>query len=165
ITDGQIFLQSQLFYSGVRPAINAGLSVSRVGGAAQHKAIKRVSGTLRLDLASYRELEAFTQFGSDLDDATKARLDRGERTVEILKQGLHETLPFELQAVSIYSLNKGYLDRINVSDVKRFENELHEHVLRSDEGKKIIKEIKKTKNLPQGEELNILIDKFVNEFI
>ncbi|MCK4551489.1 MAG: F0F1 ATP synthase subunit alpha [Tenericutes bacterium] len=165
ITDGQIFLQSQLFYSGVRPAINAGLSVSRVGGAAQHKAIKRVSGTLRLDLASYRELEAFTQFGSDLDDATKARLDRGERTVEILKQGLHETLPFELQAVSIYSLNKGYLDRIKVSEVKRFESELHEHVLRSDEGKKIIKEIKKTKNLPQGEELDILIDKFVNEFI
>ncbi|MFA7561354.1 MAG: F0F1 ATP synthase subunit alpha, partial [Candidatus Izemoplasmatales bacterium] len=102
ITDGQIFLQSQLFYSGIRPAINAGLSVSRVGGAAQHKSIKKVSGTLRLDLASYRELEAFTQFGSDLDDATKAKLDRGERTVEILKQGLHEPMPFELQTLSIF---------------------------------------------------------------
>ncbi|MDD5293936.1 MAG: F0F1 ATP synthase subunit alpha, partial [Candidatus Izemoplasmatales bacterium] len=95
ITDGQIFLQSKLFHSGIRPAINAGLSVSRVGGAAQYPAIKKVSGTLRLDLASYRELEAFTQFGSDLDDATKAKLDRGERTVEILKQGLHEVMPFE----------------------------------------------------------------------
>ena len=165
ITDGQIFLQSQLFYSGVRPAINAGLSVSRVGGAAQHKAIKKVSGTLRLDLASYRELEAFTQFGSDLDDATKARLDRGERTVEILKQGLHETLPFELQAMSIYSLNKGYLDRIKVHDVKRFETELHEFVRRDEEGKKVLAEMRKTKSLPEGEALDNIIDKFVNEFM
>lgn len=165
ITDGQIFLQSQLFYSGVRPAINAGLSVSRVGGAAQHKAIKKVSGTLRLDLASYRELEAFTQFGSDLDDATKARLDRGERTVEILKQGLHETLPFELQAISIYSLNKGYLDRIKVTDVKRFETELHDFMKRHEEGKEILKEMRNTKNLPDGDSLDKLLDSFVNEFI
>jgi F-type H+-transporting ATPase subunit alpha len=165
ITDGQIFLQSQLFYSGVRPAINPGLSVSRVGGSAQHKAIKKVSGTLRLDLASYRELEAFTQFGSDLDDATKARLDRGERTVEILKQGLHQTLPFELQAISIYSLNKGFLDRVKVSDVIRFEKELHEHVVRDEVGKKILAEMRKTKSLPEGDALDVLLDKFVSEFI
>ncbi|XFA98184.1 F0F1 ATP synthase subunit alpha [Candidatus Izemoplasma sp. B36] len=165
ITDGQIFLQSQLFYSGVRPAINPGLSVSRVGGAAQHKAIKKVSGTLRLDLASYRELEAFTQFGSDLDDATKARLDRGERTVEILKQGLHDILPFELQAISIYSLTKGYLDRVKVSEVNRFEKELHDFITRDEEGKKIIKEMKKTKSLPEGDSLDNLLDNFVNDFI
>ncbi len=165
ITDGQIFLQSKLFYSGIRPAINAGLSVSRVGGSAQHKAIKRVSGTLRLDLASYRELEAFTQFGSDLDDATKARLDRGERTVEILKQGLHETLPFELQAVSIYALNKGYLDSVKVSDIKRFETELHDFFNRDEIGQKTLEEIRKTKDLPKGESLNEILDRFQNEFI
>ncbi|HPJ23948.1 MAG TPA: F0F1 ATP synthase subunit alpha, partial [Bacillota bacterium] len=165
ITDGQIFLQSKLFYSGIRPAINAGLSVSRVGGSAQHKAIKRVSGTLRLDLASYRELEAFTQFGSDLDDATKARLDRGERTVEILKQGLHETLPFELQALSIYSLNNGYLDSIKVSNIKRFESELHDYVKRDAEGIKLLEEMRETKNLPSAEALNEVLDRFLNEFI
>src|SRR6056297_3027530 len=114
ITDGQIFLQSDLFYTGVRPAINAGLSVSRVGGSAQTKAIKKVSGTLRLDLASFRELEAFTQFGSDLDKSTKAKLDRGKRTVEVLKQDLHEILPFELQTVSIYALTHGFIDQIKI---------------------------------------------------
>lgn len=165
ITDGQIFLQSKLFYSGIRPAINAGLSVSRVGGSAQHKAIKRVSGTLRLDLASYRELEAFTQFGSDLDDATKARLDRGERTVEILKQGLHETLPFELQAVSIYALNKGYLDSIKVANIKRYETELHDFMKRDESGQKILDSIRKTRDLPKEEELNETLDKFHNEFM
>jgi len=139
--------------------------VSRVGGAAQHKAIKKVSGTLRLDLASYRELEAFTQFGSDLDDATKARLDRGERTVEILKQGLHDILPFELQAISIYSLTKGYLDRVKVSEVNRFEKELHDFITRDEAGKKIIKEMKKTKSLPEGDSLDNLLDNFVNDFI
>ncbi|MBN2540165.1 MAG: F0F1 ATP synthase subunit alpha [Bacilli bacterium] len=165
ITDGQIFLQSKLFYSGIRPAINAGLSVSRVGGSAQHKAIKRVSGTLRLDLASYRELEAFTQFGSDLDDATKAKLDRGERTVEILKQGLHETLPFELQAISIYSLNKGYLDGVKVENIKRYETEMHEFFLSDDEGKKLLAEMRKTKNLPDAEALEKTLDRFHNYFI
>ncbi|XMB71833.1 F0F1 ATP synthase subunit alpha [Mycoplasmatota bacterium WC30] len=165
ITDGQIFLQSKLFYSGIRPAISAGLSVSRVGGAAQHKAIKKVSGTLRLDLASYRELEAFTQFGSDLDDATKAKLDRGERTVEILKQGLHQTLPFELQALSIYALTNGYLDTVRVSDIQRFETELHSFVRREDDGKKILKEMIKTKSLPEKEALEKVLDRFVNDFI
>ena len=126
ITDGQIFLQSDLFHSGVRTAINAGLSVSRVGGNAQIKAIKQVSGTLRLDLASYRELEAFTQFGSDLDESTKARLERGKRTVEILKQGLHATVDVEKQVLSIFALTHGHLDSIELVDIKRFEAELHD---------------------------------------
>lgn len=165
ITDGQIFLQAKLFFSGIRPAINAGLSVSRVGGAAQHKAIKRISGTLRLDLASYRELEAFTQFGSDLDDATKAKLDRGERTVEILKQELHEPLPFELQVLSIYALNKGYLDSIKVSSIKRYESELHEFMRRDETGKELLKEMRKTKNLPNQDELEKTLDRFHNDFM
>ena len=104
ITDGQIFLQTEMFYSGIRPAVNAGLSVSRVGGAAQIKAVKQVSGTLRLDFASYRELEAFTQFGSDLDAVTKAKLERGKRTVEVLKQNLHESVTSEQLALIIYAL-------------------------------------------------------------
>jgi len=165
ITDGQIFLQAKLFFSGIRPAINAGLSVSRVGGAAQHKAIKRISGTLRLDLASYRELEAFTQFGSDLDDATKAKLDRGERTVEILKQELHEPLPFELQVLSIYALNKGYLDSIKVSSIKRYESELHEFMRRDETGKKLLKEMRKTKNLPNQDKLEETLDRFHKDFM
>jgi F-type H+-transporting ATPase subunit alpha len=165
ITDGQIFLQSKLFHSGIRPAINAGLSVSRVGGAAQYPAIKKVSGTLRLDLASYRELEAFTQFGSDLDDATKAKLDRGERTVEILKQGLHEVMPFELQAISIYCLVNGYLDQIKTEDIRRFEKELHRHIQTDEAGKPLLETIRKTKKLPDQEALDTYLDAFVSDFI
>jgi F-type H+-transporting ATPase subunit alpha len=165
ITDGQIFLQSQLFYSGIRPAINAGLSVSRVGGAAQHKAIKKVSGTLRLDLASYRELEAFTQFGSDLDDATKSKLDRGERTVEILKQGLHETMPFELQAISIFALSKGFLDQIKIPDVKRYEQELHQFFLNDKVANALLKDIQETKDIKNSEGLNQAIDRFTQDFM
>ncbi|MFD2672068.1 F0F1 ATP synthase subunit alpha [Marinicrinis sediminis] len=123
ITDGQIFLESDLFYSGQRPAVNVGISVSRVGGAAQIKAMKKVAGTLRLDLASYRELAAFAQFGSDLDKATQARLNRGARTVEILKQGVNQPMPVEKQVVSIYSAIKGFLDEIPIADVQRFEKE------------------------------------------
>jgi F-type H+-transporting ATPase subunit alpha len=165
ITDGQIFLQSDLFHSGVRPAINAGLSVSRVGGSAQIKAIKKVSGTLRLDLAAYRELEAFTQFGSDLDDATKARLERGKRTVEILKQGLHQTMDVEKQVVSIYCLVNGYLDDVKVQDIARFEKELHEFFIRDEHGKELLQEIVKTKGLPDTEKMNKVIDKFKNVFV
>ncbi len=121
ITDGQIFLKSDYFHSGIRPAIDAGLSVSRVGGSAQIKAMKKVAGTLRLDLASYRELESFAQFGSDLDDATRARLARGERTVEVLKQGVHQPIPVEKQVCIIYALVNGFLDSIEVSDIGRFE--------------------------------------------
>lgn len=117
ITDGQIFLQTEMFYSGIRPAVNAGLSVSRVGGAAQIKAVKQVSGTLRLDLAAYRELEAFTQFGSDLDVVTKAKLERGKRTVEVLKQNLHESVTSEQLALIIYALVHGYLDDVSVDEI------------------------------------------------
>ena len=124
ITDGQIFLESNLFYSGTRPAIDAGSSVSRVGGAAQIKAMKRVAGTLRLDLASYRELEAFTQFGSDLDAATQAKLNRGRRTVEVLKQGVHQPLPVEKQVLVLYALTHGYMDSVPVKDILSFQEEL-----------------------------------------
>ena len=164
ITDGQIFLQSQLFHSGIRPAINAGLSVSRVGGAAQHKAIKKVSGTLRLDLASYRELEAFTQFGSDLDDSTKAKLNRGEKTVEILKQGLHKPMPFELQTISIYALTNGFLDNIKTSEIKDFEAELHSFFLNDNQANKLLREIRETKDLPDKDKLDKAIDKFADQF-
>lgn len=114
ITDGQIFLQENLFNSGIRPAIDAGSSVSRVGGSAQIKAMKKVAGTLRLDLASYRELEAFTQFGSDLDAATQAKLNRGRRTVEVLKQPLHKPLPVEKQVLILYALTHGFLDSVRL---------------------------------------------------
>ncbi len=165
ITDGQIFLQSKLFYSGIRPAINAGLSVSRVGGSAQFKAIKKVSGTLRLDLASFRELEAFTQFGSDLDDATKAKLDRGQRTVEILKQGLHQTMPFEKQAVSIYALNNGYLDSVKTEDIHRFESSFHAFLDNSKEGYAFLEDIRQTKEIKDSKVLDQLLDQFTTDFI
>lgn len=124
ITDGQIYLETELFYAGIRPAINVGLSVSRVGGSAQIKAMKSVAGTLRLDLAQYRELAAFAQFGSDLDKATKAQLDRGARMTEILKQGQYVPLSVDKQVISLYAATKGYVDDIPVHDVSRFEKEL-----------------------------------------
>ena len=124
ITDGQIYLETGLFYSGVRPAINVGLSVSRVGGAAQIKAMKQVAGTLRLDLAQYRELAAFAQFGSDLDPATKAQIDRGQRTTEILKQPQYSPYPVEDQVQAIYVAVKGYLDDIPVDEVVDFEHQI-----------------------------------------
>jgi F-type H+-transporting ATPase subunit alpha len=127
ITDGQIFLESDLFFSGVRPAINAGLSVSRVGGAAQVPAMRKVSGTLRLELAQFRELAAFSQFGSDLDAATQRTLKRGERLVEILKQGQYEPVHVGLQIASIYAVTKGFLDNKDVSKVRVWEAGLHEY--------------------------------------
>ncbi|MDR1615206.1 MAG: F0F1 ATP synthase subunit alpha [Campylobacteraceae bacterium] len=125
ITDGQIFLETDLFNSGIRPAINVGLSVSRVGGAAQIKAIKQVSGTLRLDLAQYRELQAFAQFASDLDEASRKQLERGQRMVELLKQPPYSPLAVEKQTVIIYAGSRGYLDDISVNDVTKFEAELY----------------------------------------
>ena len=125
ITDGQIFLQSDLFYSGVRPAVNVGISVSRVGGAAQTKAMKNVAGRLRLDLAQYRELEAFSAFASDLDAATKRQLDRGARTVEVLKQGQYEPMSFESQAMIIYAVTNGMIDDVDVSKVRAWETGFH----------------------------------------
>jgi len=128
ITDGQVYLQDNLFKSGVRPAVDVGISVSRVGGAAQTKAMKSVSGTLKLDLAQFRELEAFATFGSELDAVSKAQLERGYRLVELLKQPLNSPMPVEEQVVSIFAGTKGHLDDIPVADVRRFESELLEYV-------------------------------------
>jgi len=128
ITDGQIYLETNLFNAGVRPAINVGISVSRVGGNAQIKAMKKVAGSLKLDLAQYRELEAFAKFGSDLDKATQRTLSKGARLVELLKQGQYAPLPVEKQVVSIYIGTSGILEEIPVSEVKRFEKEIHEYI-------------------------------------
>ena len=125
ITDGQIYLETDLFYAGVRPAINVGLSVSRVGGSAQIKAMKQVAGTLRLELAQYRELAAFAQFGSDLDAATQRQLARGSRLVEILKQGQYKPLSAEKQVLIIYAATNGYVDGYPVSVLKKYEEELY----------------------------------------
>jgi len=127
ITDGQIFLESDLFYSGVRPAMNVGLSVSRVGGNAQIKSMKQIAGTLRLGLAQFRELEAFAQFGSDLDKSTQAQLNRGRRLVEVLKQGQYQPLPAEKQVLTLYAVTNGYLDDLDLPLCLPFESELHKH--------------------------------------
>ena len=162
ITDGQIFLQSDLFNSGVRPAINAGLSVSRVGGSAQIKAMKKVAGTLRLDLASYRELEAFAQFGSDLDEATKAKLDRGARTVEVLKQPENAPLKVEKQVAILFALVNGYLDDVAVEDITRFEAEFL-NWLESNEPE-LLSQIAATKQLPDGDAFDQAINSFKKLF-
>jgi F-type H+-transporting ATPase subunit alpha len=128
ITDGQIFLEADLFYKGVRPAVNVGISVSRVGGSAQIKAMKQVAGTLKLDLAQYRELEAFAAFGSDLDKTTKAQLSRGQRLVEILKQDQYTPYQVEDQVIAIYAATNGYIDKFPVEDVKRYETELLQYL-------------------------------------
>jgi F-type H+-transporting ATPase subunit alpha len=132
ITDGQIFLESDLFYSGVRPAINVGISVSRVGGNAQIKAMKAIAGTLRLDLAQYRAMEAFAQFASDLDATSRQQLARGARLVEILKQGQYVPLSVERQIVIIYAGTKGYLDKFPVESLQRYEQELYSHLETTD---------------------------------
>lgn len=162
ITDGQIFLQSDLFFSGVRPAINAGLSVSRVGGSAQIKAMKKVAGTLRLDLASYRELESFAQFGSDLDEATAKKLERGKRTVEVLKQDQNKPLPVEHQVLIIYALTRGYLDDIPVEDITRFEAEIIEWT--KGNANDIFTEIRETGGLPADEKFEKAINAFKQSF-
>ena len=162
ITDGQIFLQSDLFFSGVRPAINAGLSVSRVGGSAQIKAMKKVAGTLRLDLAAYRELEAFSQFGSNLDAATQAKLDRGARTVEILKQDLNKPFKVEQQVVSLYALTRGHLDDVAVNDILRFEGELISWL--DTNHTDVYDHIRTTKDLPADEVMAAAINEFKKNF-
>ncbi|MFJ6412581.1 F0F1 ATP synthase subunit alpha [Terribacillus saccharophilus] len=163
ITDGQIFLQSDLFFSGVRPAINPGLSVSRVGGSAQIKAMKKVAGTLRLDLAAFRELESFAQFGSDLDAATQSRLNRGARTVEVLKQGLHQPLSVEKQVTIIYALVNGYLDDIPVEQIVRFENEFHTWFAANQAD--LLKGIRETGNPADSDQLNNAIEAFKKTFV
>jgi F-type H+-transporting ATPase subunit alpha len=145
ITDGQIFLESDLFHQGVRPAINVGNSVSRVGGSAQIRAMRQVAGSLRLDLAQYRELAAFAQFGSDLDKATQAQLNRGRRLVEILKQPQYQPLPVEKQVAIIFAATRGFIDPVPIEDVRRYEEDLyrfletrHPAVLQGIESKKIL---------------------------
>ena len=162
ITDGQIFLQSDLFFSGVRPAVNAGLSVSRVGGSAQISAMKKVSGTLRLDLASYRELEAFSQFGSDLDKATQAKLNRGARTVEVLKQGLNKPIAVEKQVAILYALTRGFLDDIPVVDILRFEEEYYTWL--DHNRKDLLEQIRSTGKLPEEEAMQSALTEFKNTF-
>ena len=161
ITDGQIFLQENLFNSGIRPAIDAGSSVSRVGGSAQIKAMKKVAGTLRLDLASYRELEAFTQFGSDLDAATQAKLNRGRRTNEVLKQPLHKPLPVEKQVVILYALTHGFLDSVPVDQILDFEEALYDYFDSHHED--IFETIRTTKDLPEESVLNEAIQAFKDQ--
>ena len=161
ITDGQIFLQENLFNSGIRPAIDAGSSVSRVGGSAQIKAMKKVAGTLRLDLASYRELEAFTQFGSDLDAATQAKLNRGRRTIEVLKQPLHKPLPVEKQVVILYALTHGFLDSVPVDQILDFEEALYDYF--DSHHADIFETIRTTKDLPEESVLNEAIQAFKDQ--
>ncbi|HEU1159176.1 TPA: F0F1 ATP synthase subunit alpha [Streptococcus pneumoniae] len=161
ITDGQIFLGDGLFNAGIRPAIDAGSSVSRVGGSAQIKAMKKVAGTLRIDLASYRELEAFTKFGSDLDAATQAKLNRGRRTVEVLKQPVHKPLPVEKQVTILYALTHGFLDTVPVDDIVRFEEEFHTFF--DAQHPEILETIRDTKDLPEEAVLDAAITEFLNQ--
>jgi F-type H+-transporting ATPase subunit alpha len=159
ITDGQIFLESELFFSGVRPAINVGISVSRVGGSARIKAMNKVAGSLKLDLSQYRELEAFAQFGSELDQATQKILARGERLVALLNQPQYDPWPVEEQVVAVYAGVNGYLDEIPVADVPRYLQELREH-FRADDT--VLKEIREQGDLP--DELRERLDQQLQQF-
>lgn len=156
ITDGQIFLESDLFHSGVRPAINAGLSVSRVGGSAQLKPMKQVSGTLRIDLASYRELEAFTQFGSDLDALTQQKLNRGRRTVEVLKQPLHKPVSVEKQIILFYALNHGYLDSVGIDKLKEYEQSLYNFL--EERYDVVLRDISRNHRMPEKDLLQTILE-------
>ena len=160
ITDGQIYLETDLFYKGIRPALNVGLSVSRVGSAAQVKAMKKVAGKLRLDLAQFRELEAFAQFGSDLDDATKQKIERGKRTVEILKQGQYEPISVENQVAILFALSKGFVDEVPVEDITKWEAEFSKFMNASH--REVLDEIKEKGEI--GEELEEELKKAISEF-
>ena len=164
ITDGQIFLETDLFFSGVRPAINVGLSVSRVGSAAQTKAMKKIAGPVKLELAQYREMAAFAQFASDLDASTRQLLDRGVRLVELLKQGQYSPLTVSEQVVSIYAGVKGYLDKIDIKDVVRFESEVHDEIRTSH--KDLLESIANEKelSLENEEKLKSFLDSFIEKF-
>jgi F-type H+-transporting ATPase subunit alpha len=150
ITDGQIFLETSLFNAGIRPAINAGISVSRVGGAAQTKVIKGLSGGIRTDLAQYRELAAFAQFASDLDESTRKQLDRGARVTELLKQPQYSPLPISLMAASLFAVNKGYFDDIDVKQVLAFEAGLHGYLKTKQAA--LLSKIEETKQLDKDGE-------------
>jgi F-type H+-transporting ATPase subunit alpha len=162
ITDGQIYLEPELFFAGVRPAINVGISVSRVGGNAQTKMMKKIAGSLKLDLAAYRELEAFAQLGTELDKATQRQLDRGARLVELLKQGLHSPMSVEEQVVSLYAGVNGYLDDIPVGDVRRFERELLEYM--RTRGADVVAHIRTTGSMPEAEKLKAAVETFKASF-
>jgi F-type H+/Na+-transporting ATPase subunit alpha len=159
ITDGQIYLQSTLFASGIRPAVDVGISVSRVGGAAQIKAMKKVAGTLKLDLAQFRDLEAFAQLGTELDAATQSQLDRGYRIVEILKQPIAKPMPVEEQVLVIFSVTKGLMDKIPVSKIRQFEAFLVEHI--RSHHPEILSGIKTEKVIKDEE----LVSKYVKEAV
>ena len=165
ITDGQIFLETELFYKGIKPAVNVGLSVSRVGSAAQTKAMKQVAGTIKLDLAQFRELEAFAQFGSDLDPATQKLLDKGRKLTEILKQNQYSPMGFEEQVVSIYAGVKGYLDKVPVKEVTKFEADLLLKIKNSHAD--ILQSIKKEQKITDDTEskLKKIIQEFVDTFL
>ena len=165
ITDGQIFLETELFFKGIRPAVNVGLSVSRVGSAAQIKAMKQVSGSIKLDLAQFREMEAFSQFASDLDQSTRNLLERGRRLTEILKQPQYSPLKVEEQVVVIFSGVKGFLDKIEISEITKFEIFLLKKL--RDQGKDILKTIKDEKSLSEDTEtkLNQFLEATINEFL
>ena len=165
ITDGQIFLETELFFKGIRPAVNVGLSVSRVGSAAQIKAMKQVSGSIKLDLAQFREMEAFSQFASDLDQSTKDLLERGRRLTEILKQPQYKPLKVEQQVIIIFAGVKGYLDKIPVNDVTKFESFLLEKM--QDKGKDILSKIEKEQSISEQieGEINVFLEKVVEDFL
>jgi F-type H+-transporting ATPase subunit alpha len=162
ITDGQVFLESELFYAGVRPAINVGISVSRVGSAAQIKAMKSVSGTLKLDLAQFRELEAFATFGSELDKVSQAQLDRGYRLTELLKQGLNAPVPVEEQVLVIFAGSEGYVDDVPVSEVQRYEIEVRSF-FRAHHAD-LLDGIRDTGKLPEGDKLESALRSFTDSF-
>ena len=165
ITDGQIFLETNLFFAGIRPAINVGLSVSRVGSAAQTKAMKKIAGPVKLELAQYREMAAFAQFASDLDASTKQLLERGARLVEILKQGQYSPLTVPEQVVCIYAGVRGYLDKITVNDVVKFEEELIAEIKSNHSD--LLKSISDEKELSKenDDKLKSILDGFVNKFL
>src|SRR5580692_8668395 len=162
ITDGQVYLESDLFYSGIRPAINVGNSVSRVGGAAQVKAMKTVSGTLKIDLAQFRELEAFATFGSELDKVSQAQLDRGYRLTELLKQGLNDPVPVEEQVLVVFAGTRGYADGVPVSEVQRYESELRVYFRASHAD--ILDGIRTSGKLPEGDKLETALRSFTDSF-
>jgi F-type H+-transporting ATPase subunit alpha len=162
ITDGQVYLQDDLFKSGVRPAVDVGISVSRVGGAAQIKAMKSVAGTLKLDLAQFRELEAFATFGSELDKVSAAQLERGYRLTELLKQNLNSPMPVEEQVVVIFAGTNGYLDDIPVGDVKRFESELLDYF--RTRHRDVLDGVRSSGALPEGDKFAEIVSAFKEQF-
>jgi F-type H+/Na+-transporting ATPase subunit alpha len=160
ITDGQIFLESDLFYKGIRPAVNVGLSVSRVGGSAQIKAMKKVAGKMRLELAQFRELEAFAQFGSDLDEKTRAQIERGRRSVEVLKQGQYEPMAVQHQVAILYALTNGFVDDVEVAEIRNWEKDFHKYLDSS--AKEVITLIAEKKELT--EEVVTALEKAIHDY-